>query len=331
MQSPIQQQQPQHTSQSTGENEKPLLVRMAERLGNVEPEKLWNVLKNDCFKVPFGQQPTNEQLMMLCIVAEQYGLNPLTKEIYAFPDKGGIIPVIGVDGWVSILRRQPDYQGYEFRYSDNMLRMPGAEVDGIEWIECTMHIKGMTSITVREHLDEVYKPPRKGRSGPWQTHTKRMHRHKVLIQAIRMAFGFSGVYDADEAENIRNNRAKEGSEVDITPSSPSSSLLPPADDSDLSESEHYLRKQLLARAEDKHCWRAAMEWVQKHPNLGEAVKKRFLNDLTESELMHSPLGTDDATVKHLVDTCGMSETDARDAVEADRAGVEEAGTSDDVA
>ncbi len=293
MQSPIQQQQQPATSQPNGDNDKSLIVRMAERLGNVEPEKLWNVLKNDCFKVPYGQQPTNEQLMMLCIVSEQYGLNPLTKEIYAFPDKGGIIPVIGVDGWVSILRRQPDFQGYEFRYSDNMIRMQGAEVDGYEWIECTMHIKGMTSITVREHLDEVYKPPRKGRSGPWQTHTKRMHRHKVLIQAIRMAFGFSGVYDADEADNIRNNRSSDGNEVDITPNSPSPTLLPPASDSELSDSEKSMRKQLLQRAESKQCWRAAMEWVQKHPNLSEAVKKRFVNDLSESELMHTPLSDDE--------------------------------------
>jgi hypothetical protein len=36
-----------------------------------------------------------------------------------------------------------------------------------------------------------------------------MHRHKSLIQAARIAFGFSGIYDEDEAERI--------TEKDITP------------------------------------------------------------------------------------------------------------------
>jgi len=44
---------------------------------------------------------------------------------------------------------------------------------------------------------------------PWDTHPKRMHRHKTLIQAARIAFGFSGIYDEDEAERIL--------EKDITP------------------------------------------------------------------------------------------------------------------
>ena len=260
--------------------EKSLVARMAERLGNVDPDKLWAVLKN-------------EQLMMLCIVAEQYGLNPLTKEIYAFPDKGGIIPVIGVDGWVTIARRQPDFQGYEFNYSDGMCRMQGAEVDGYEWIECSIHIKGMTSITVREHLDEVYKPPRKGRSGPWQTHTKRMHRHKVLIQALRMAFGFSGIYDADEAENIRNNRNASGSgstEVDVTPQS--QSLVPPAALSELSAKEGQIREQLLERVREQQCWSAAIEWVNASQSMSEGIKKRIVMDIEEVRLMQDVGGAD---------------------------------------
>ncbi|WP_032251724.1 recombinase RecT, partial [Escherichia coli] len=44
------------------------------------------------------------QFIALLIVANQYGLNPWTKEIYAFPDKqNGIVPVVGVDGWSRII------------------------------------------------------------------------------------------------------------------------------------------------------------------------------------------------------------------------------------
>ncbi len=38
--------------------------------------------------------------------------------------------------------------------------------------------------------------------GPWQTHPKRFSRHKAMIQCARMAFGFGGIYDQDEAERI---------------------------------------------------------------------------------------------------------------------------------
>jgi len=39
-------------------------------------------------------------------------------------------------------------------------------------------------------------------SGPWQTHTKRFFRHKAMIQCSRLAFGYVGIYDQDEAERV---------------------------------------------------------------------------------------------------------------------------------
>ena len=44
-------------------------------------------------------------------------------------------------------------------------------------------------------------------NGPWQSHTKRMLRHKSLIQCSRIAFGFTGIYDQDEAERIIEGQA----------------------------------------------------------------------------------------------------------------------------
>jgi hypothetical protein len=43
--------------------------------------------------------------------------------------------------------------------------------------------------------------------GPWQSHPKRMLRHKAMIQAARLAFGFGGIYDQDEAERITESSA----------------------------------------------------------------------------------------------------------------------------
>ena len=61
--------------------EKPKLIqRFAERF-SVDPNKLFDTLKATAFKQRDGSAPTNEQMMALLVVADQYGLNPFTKEI----------------------------------------------------------------------------------------------------------------------------------------------------------------------------------------------------------------------------------------------------------
>ncbi|KAF1006745.1 MAG: hypothetical protein GAK28_02421 [Luteibacter sp.] len=154
-----------------------------------EPQELVTVLKATAFK----GQVSDAQMMALLVVSNQYGLNPWTKEIYAFPDKNnGIVPVVGVDGWSRIINTNDQFDGMEFEYGP---------LDGKhhEWIECIIYRKDRSRPTrVREYWDEVY---RNG-IGPWQSHGKRMHRHKATIQCARLAFGFVGIYDQDEAERI---------------------------------------------------------------------------------------------------------------------------------
>jgi phage recombination protein Bet len=184
--------------------QKSVLVRFANNYG-VDQDKMLTTLKNTCFKDP---NITNEQMMALLIVAEQHKLNPFTKEIYAFPDRqNGIVPVVGVDGWSRIINERPTFDGMEFRQSENMVTMDDAKPCP-EWIECSIFdTERSHPVTVREYLDEVYREPFKGKNnysikGPWQTHTKRMLRHKAMIQCARVAYGFSGIYDPDEAERV---------------------------------------------------------------------------------------------------------------------------------
>ena len=199
-----------------------LVRRMAERFG-VDENKLLSTLKRTAFKVKNGEA-TNEQMMSLMVVADQYKLNPFTKEIYAFPDKqNGIVPVVGVDGWSRIINSHPEFDGLEFRYSDELVlpgdeRFPGLKSKAHEWVECVMYRKDRAQpIVVREYLDEVYRPPFTGQGkngpytveGPWQTHPKRFHRHKSLIQCSRIGFGFAGIYDQDEAERIHEAQSAE--------------------------------------------------------------------------------------------------------------------------
>ena len=85
------------------------LACLAERYGML-PQALYNTLK----ATVFSAARNDAEFDALCLIAKQYGLNPITKEIYAFPSKGGgVVPLVGVDGYVSMLNRQPDFDGLE--------------------------------------------------------------------------------------------------------------------------------------------------------------------------------------------------------------------------
>ena len=214
-------------------------VSLVEKLAakyHVDPSKMLSTLKATAFKQK-DAEVTNEQMMALLVVADQYGLNPWTKEIFAFPDKqNGIVPVVGVDGWSRIINDHPQSDGFEFRQSDSMVTLADAQ-SCPEWMEVVIHRKDRSHpIVVREYLDEVYRPLRtydgggKQKSGPWQTHTKRFLRHKTLIQGARIAYGFGGIYDEDEAERIveRDMGAIQPAQVVAMPKAKSEPKVEPA-------------------------------------------------------------------------------------------------------
>ena len=143
-----------------------------------------DILKSTAFKG--GIQVSDAQMTALMVVSDQYGLNPFTREIYAFPDKGGIIPVVGVDGWSRIINEHPQFDGLEFEQND----------DSCTWIMFRKDRSHPTKVT--EWLSEC----KRDNAQPWKSHPKRMLRHKALIQCARLSFGFVGIYDQDEAERI---------------------------------------------------------------------------------------------------------------------------------
>ena len=176
-----------------------LTKKLASRFDMGSGDGVIEILKSTAFKVKDGQVSDN-QMTALLVIANQYGLNPFTKEIYAYPDKSnGIVPVVGVDGWGRIINEHPELDGIEFRYSEQTLSHKGKLAH--EWIECVITRKDRSKpIVVREYFDEVVRSL--NFSTPWDSHPKRMHRHKALIQGARIAFGFAGIYDQDEAERI---------------------------------------------------------------------------------------------------------------------------------
>lgn len=152
-------------------------------MGAADAQELVAVLKATAFK----GQVSDAQMTALLVVANQYGLNPWTKEIYAFPDKNnGIVPVVGVDGWSRIINSHAQFDGMDF------------EQDG-ESCTCSIYRKDRSRpVRVTEYMAEC----RRSNAGPWQSHPRRMLRHKAMIQCARLAFGFVGIYEQDEAERI---------------------------------------------------------------------------------------------------------------------------------
>lgn len=161
---------------------------ICEELGprfGVSPAELANTLAKTV--MPAGA--TSEHLVAFLMVAREFGLNPVLKQIYAFPAKGGgIQPVISIDGWLSIVNSHPKFDG---------LTTEDVQHDKLGLgCRATIHVKDRSHpVVITEWLNEC-----KRNTEPWNNWPTRMLRHKAIIQCARVAFGLSGAVDHDEYE-----------------------------------------------------------------------------------------------------------------------------------
>lgn len=174
-----------------------VLLDMSDRYG-MEPAAFEATLRATV--VP--KECSREQFAAFLLVAKEYKLNPLLKEIYAFPAKGGgIQPIVGVDGWANLINSHPSFDGMDFE--DHL-----SDAGDLVSITCRMHRKDRSHpVTATEYLAECKRP-----TDPWRTWPRRMLRHKAMIQAARYAFSFAGIVDPDEAERYAGDMAQ-----DVTP------------------------------------------------------------------------------------------------------------------
>lgn len=155
---------------------------MASRF-NVEPTKLLDTLRSTLMP-----KASNEDLLAFVVTANEYQLNPFTREIYAFPSRsGGIQPVVSVDGWIKLMNRHPSFDGIQFNTEDRDNKPHS--------VTATIYLKDRSRpVEVTEYFSECYRA-----TEPWKVNPRRMLRHKALIQCARVAFGFSGITDEEEA------------------------------------------------------------------------------------------------------------------------------------
>jgi phage recombination protein Bet len=158
---------------------------MAQRFGMTAPN-FEKVLR----ATVFPKESSGEQFAAFLLIAKKYNLDPIARELYAFPKpNGGIQPIVSVDGWMQIINSHPEMDGMEFEDVHDGEGFLSA-------IKCRIYRKD------RKHPTEVieYLAECRRNTDTWRQWPIRMLRHKAVIQAARYAFGFSGIVDPDEFE-----------------------------------------------------------------------------------------------------------------------------------
>lgn len=165
---------------------RPSLIATMARAYNMDPKQFADAVRATCMPA----NASNEEFAAFLMVAKEYDLNPITREIYAFPKKGGgIQPIVGIDGWMNLINSHPQCDGLEF---DDKFDDKGH----LASITCRIFRKDRGRPTmVTEYMDECKRP-----TEPWTKWPARMLRHKAAIQCARYAFGFAGIIDPEEAE-----------------------------------------------------------------------------------------------------------------------------------
>ena len=175
---------------------KSLILTMAEKYG-MEAATFSDTVKHTIMPPGKAGQITDPEFAAFLMVAQEYNLNPVTREIFAFPRTGGgIMTVVSIDGWIRIINEKPQLDGIQFstEFSD---------AGKVSAITCRIYRSDRKlPVEITEYMDECFRA-----TEPWKKWPARMLRHKALIQCARYAFGFAGLVEQDEAE--RENEARE--------------------------------------------------------------------------------------------------------------------------
>lgn len=233
-----------------------LVARLATKFG-VEPGRLLKCLTCQVFKQSDGVVPTNEEMMVLLLVCENYGLNPFNREIFAFRGKGGdIIPIVSLDGWARIVRSQKDFDGMSFSFSSTTVKVAGYPGELPEYIECSMRLKGIDSpVVIQEFTVECFN----ANSPVWRKWPRRMLRTRSFIQCARLAFSLTGIYDEgaafiEDSPQETSLRASESLSV--------ASLETPQRTVERVKLDTMLQKLVEQAKSHENGWKRALLWTQ---------------------------------------------------------------------
>lgn len=146
-------------------------------------------LKDTLLKTVF-KDCTDAEFIAMVAISNEYELNPLMREIYAFPKKGGgIQAIVGYDGWITIANRHPAFDGYETEHSlDEKGNIVAAE--------------GIVYRNDRSHPTKkmIYLKEFKRNTGPWNDSPSHMLDLRCFCHSIRLALGVSLGVEGEEVD-----------------------------------------------------------------------------------------------------------------------------------
>ncbi len=179
-----------------------VVQRLASQYGTTR-EKLYAIVKATCKM----EKATNEQFQAFLMIAEKYDLDPITKQMWAFPDKnGGIATMVSVDGWIKIVNNHPQFNGYETSVQFDDKKRPFSAT-------CTIWRKDKERPTTKTLYFSEWS---KASSPVWRDMPAHMLEIRAYIQCARMAFNISGIIDPEtkypDAINVDANVSRETSE-----------------------------------------------------------------------------------------------------------------------
>lgn len=170
------------------------------------------------YKLSPEQDLSDCEVNMIINVCENYQINPNLGMLYLRRDNyNAIYPTLKVDGWYKLVNDHDDCMGFEFFESENKLNMctnlEGKDVYIFEYIGCKIYRKGR-EITplVKEYIEECFNKY----NNAYFTHGNRLLRHTSFIQAARVVYNLSGIYDPSEEINFVKDNEKPVEDVSST-------------------------------------------------------------------------------------------------------------------
>lgn len=180
---------------------------VADRL-NVEPAKLWKVIRDNVISYNKDREPapTDEEVMHVLSVMNKYELDPFVKQIHAFRHKGKLQVMVGVDGWITVANRNPNFKGveYEFPPMDEMVTTKSGKKCW-PWVKATCHVDGRVPTVAYAFLDEWYTETKWGDSA-WEKHPTHRLKQKAYTTSVREGLGIALYDEADREQFMVLNR-----------------------------------------------------------------------------------------------------------------------------
>jgi len=159
----------------------------------VSKEQLYRTIARNIISVGRNDPDpvTPEEVFIVMSICAQYDLNPMLKEIHAFRHKGKLQTPVGVDGWIKIANRDPNFVGVEYEFPEikDMVKKGNKMV--WPWVKATCHVKGKVPCVAYAFIDEWWT------GDNWGAHPCHRLKQKAFTMVIREALGIALPDDED--------------------------------------------------------------------------------------------------------------------------------------